>query len=285
MKKNVPGPRRKTRGKKSADLELAGRVKRLRERLTMQRLTQEGFARLIGVKQSAVSAWEQGAPPPSDQNYIRLGNAALSQEDVLWFWGRAGLDVKVFERVADEILESRSETGESLPINSLVYIKPLLGTEGDDLLFPLSLVPNPLSTRYARIPEPFVSNEFPPNFERGDVLLIDTSETDLRKIDEGSLVAMDFQGGKRPLNADEARFAFTFGWLEKQDATIGDVSTLHFMLRRPFGDSFIGSSVGSLAVEPIRQHLVLGRVIAWVAFPRSDFGLRKEIGNGQRSKD
>ncbi len=270
MKKKFLGRRKGSRSEKRPDLELAERVKRLRNQLSLKRkgLTQETFAKLLGVKQSAVSAWEQGTPPPKEGNYVRLGNAALSYEDILWFWQRGGVDVKVFERAADKALKTRSLPVESLPVTSLLHVKSLLEVGGEeDLPFPASLIPNPLSTRFVRVPEPFASNEFPPNFKQGDILLIDTSETDLRKIGGGALVAMDFQQGKKPLDADESRYALSVGLLEKQDATIGEVSTQHFMLRRPVGVAFIGSSVDSRPVEPIREHLVLGRVIAWIANP------------------
>jgi len=271
MKKKFPSRRKGSRSEKRPDPELAERVRRLRSQLTLKRkgLTQESFAKVLGVKQSAVSAWEQGVPPPSEQNYVRLGNAALSYEDILWFWRRAGLDVKVFERVADEALKSRS-VPESLPSASLLRIKSLLEVGGEDLPFPASLIPNPLSTRFVRLPEPFASGEFPHDFKQGDILLVDTSETDLREIDGGALVAMDFQQGKRPLDADESRYALSVGFLEKQDASVGDVSTLHFMLRRPIGVDFIGSSVDSRPIEPVRERLVLGRVIAWVAKKNRD---------------
>lgn len=114
MKKKFPDRRKGTRREKRTDRELANRVRKLRGALT-----QEDFAKLLGVKQSAVSAWEQGRPAPSAENYVRLGNKALPYEDIAWFWQRAGVDVNVFEHAADELLKKRSALVDSLDVKSI----------------------------------------------------------------------------------------------------------------------------------------------------------------------
>lgn len=262
MRKKFSGRRSGTRGRKPPDRELADRARRVRKELGR---TQEGFAKLLGVKQSAVSAWEQGRPAPTGINYARLGNAALSYEDILWFWHRAGLDVKVFERAADDRLKGFSISGD------LVEIRSLQEAEAEKLGLPESMVANRrLSTRYLRVPNEIYPGEFLP-FRPGDTLLIDTSETDLRGFDELSLVALDVTQGKAPIG--NLPSGLLIGWLEKQDATIGSIPTFHFHLRTASSKTFfMGSSTGSRALEPIREHQVLGRVTGWIADPKRQGG-------------
>lgn len=258
MKKKFPGRSRGSRSKKLSHPEFAERVRRLRNEL---KLSQEKFAELLGVKQSAVSAWEQGKPAPAAENYVRLGNVALASEDTLWFWQQAGMNIWVFERAAEEQLKGRSMRGE------LIEIRPLEEGETENLALPVSRIPNRLTTRYLRVPNEFVAGEFLP-FRPGDILVIDRSETDLRKFDNWSLIALDVTQGK--MRNENAPPGLSIGWLEKQDATIGPTPVFHFMLKVPsLGGIFIGSSTGSGLLDPIRDHLVLGRVVAWIAAPGS----------------
>jgi DNA-binding XRE family transcriptional regulator len=74
--------------------EWAQRVVTLRRDLG---LLQAEFAAKFGVKQSSVSRWESGSREPSVENYIRMGNLA-DEADCIWFWERAGVDMKRIER-------------------------------------------------------------------------------------------------------------------------------------------------------------------------------------------
>lgn|SRR5579864_7596927 len=78
------------RGDPLAVPEWAQRVVALRRNLG---LPQAQFANEFAVKQSSVSRWESGRREPSVENYIRMGNLA-DDASCLWFWERAGVDVK-----------------------------------------------------------------------------------------------------------------------------------------------------------------------------------------------
>ena len=55
------------------------------------------FADQLAVKQASVSRWESGTMEPSVEKYIRMGNLA-DEADCIWFWERAGVDMKRIER-------------------------------------------------------------------------------------------------------------------------------------------------------------------------------------------
>jgi DNA-binding XRE family transcriptional regulator len=74
--------------------EWASKVVALRKHLG---LLQAEFGQLFAVRQSSVSRWENGGKEPSVENYIRMGNLA-DENNCLWFWERAGVDVKRIER-------------------------------------------------------------------------------------------------------------------------------------------------------------------------------------------
>ena len=68
-----------------------------RARPPRRRNGQVQFADQLAVKQASVSRWESGSTEPSVENYIRMGNLA-DEADCIWFWERAGVDMKRIER-------------------------------------------------------------------------------------------------------------------------------------------------------------------------------------------
>lgn len=72
-------------GGRCAPTELGGRIKALRESLS---LDQKGLAQLIGAKQNTISDWEKGEYRPSPMALIALGNVAGKQRD--WWFEQAG---------------------------------------------------------------------------------------------------------------------------------------------------------------------------------------------------
>jgi transcriptional regulator with XRE-family HTH domain len=70
--------------------EWAQRVVSLRKELG---LSQAQFAEALAVTQGVVSRWESGAKQPSAERYLQMGNLA-DENECLWFWRRAGVDVK-----------------------------------------------------------------------------------------------------------------------------------------------------------------------------------------------
>lgn len=76
--------------------ELAQRVVSLRKQLG---LSQVQFAALLVVTQGTVSRWESGMKQPSAEHFLQMGNLA-DEDECLWFWRRAGVDVKRIALVA-----------------------------------------------------------------------------------------------------------------------------------------------------------------------------------------
>ncbi len=76
--------------------ELAQRVVTLRKQLG---LSQVQFAELLVVTQGTVSRWESGMKQPSAEHFLQMGNLA-DEDECLWFWRRAGVDVKRIPSVA-----------------------------------------------------------------------------------------------------------------------------------------------------------------------------------------
>jgi transcriptional regulator with XRE-family HTH domain len=84
--------------------EWAQRVVSLREQMG---LSQMQFGELLAVTQGAVSRWESGAKQPSAEHFLLMGNLA-DKDECLWFWRRAGVDVK---RIA--LVTPRTSVGKS----------------------------------------------------------------------------------------------------------------------------------------------------------------------------
>ena len=76
--------------------EWAQRVVSLRKELG---LLQVQFAELLAVTQGTVSRWESGVKQPSAEHFLQMGNLA-DENQCLWFWRRAGVDVKRIALVA-----------------------------------------------------------------------------------------------------------------------------------------------------------------------------------------
>jgi transcriptional regulator with XRE-family HTH domain len=247
--------------------EMAARVRKTRDALTIdgKKKSQTEFAALLGVKKSAVSSWEQGSPEPSAQNYIKLAGASLDYEDIEWFLAKAGVDSKILHNYADRLTSRRTA-----PLKDGIDIWPLKGS-GTPFQFPGWMVPNRLSAHFVRV------NEHDETcFGHGDVLLIDTSETALSQMGDGSLVAVSSVlvinstaklAGRQRKQKIDASFLHV-GFLRKQDAGHG---VFHMMLEMPGGKAvLLGSSAGPQDVIP--EHLaVLGRVVAWAAVGRRQF--------------
>jgi len=84
--------------------EWAQRVINLREQMG---LSQVQFAKLLAVTQGAVSRWESGVKQPSAEHFLQMGNLA-DENECLWFWRRAGVDVKRIALVAPRTLPGKT---------------------------------------------------------------------------------------------------------------------------------------------------------------------------------
>jgi|SRR5579859_170102 len=163
-------------------------------------VSQGDFAKAIGVEQPAVSAFERGKYEPSPEVYLRLGMLATAK-DRKWFWAKAESAVEKLLPIAVEILRERgapptaSETTYRVP-----PMREFLGErEAPDLLFSSSVVPNLATTKYVRITDPVMK----PMFATGDVLIVDTSETDPKNL-EGECVAL-FKPSNRLVSEERKR--------------------------------------------------------------------------------
>jgi transcriptional regulator with XRE-family HTH domain len=215
--------------------------------------TAQALAEKLGLSgPNIVYAWEGGSYEPSAQNYISMANLASPDwRYIEWFLRRAGVEDKTLKQAADMLMHSSQVTQvlrlgdalrEELSDMLNVAIEPLDHTEGQKLMLPTWALPNPASTRYVHIDG------------KGDLIFIDTIQTDVRELAEGSLVAIDSGIANSPL----------IGVLRKQSA---GHNIEHYMLRpidNATGDVFIGSSVSARPPELTRKHLILGRVMVWI---------------------
>src|SRR5216684_8863561 len=248
-KESTPRPGRKRKGAPTAaERAEAATIRGFRE---AKNWTQEQLAKRLGLDgATAIYAWERAAYGPSPGTCIRLANLAVGVEwkYTEYFLSKAGVDLLTLEQIADKLPKGRA-----LPSDANVEIYSL--REPKEMLpFPRSLIPNEASTRFVRLRESFSDR-----IRQGDILLIDTLETDLRKLGEQSLVAISSGKDTDP----------DFGFLNEQNATVDEIPVFHFMLTRPDGgDFFLGSSTGSRPPDLIRENLVLGRVVAWIISAR-----------------
>ncbi len=223
--------------------ERAAMIKGFRE---TKRWTREVLAERLGLDGvTAVYAWERAAYEPSAETYVRLANWSTGAEwkYMEWFLSRAGLDLRTLEQVADMLPKGRAlPSDENIAIYSLQEPREVLS-------FPRALIANEASTRFVRLRESFRKR-----LRQGDMLLIDTLETDPRDLGEDCFVAVNSGKDNDP----------EFGFLSEQNASVGEIPVSHFMLKRlDGGDLFLGSSTGSRPPDLIRENIVLGRVVAW----------------------
>jgi SOS-response transcriptional repressor LexA len=163
-----------------------------------------------------VSRWERGAQEPPSHGYIGLGN--LSRDADCWFfWERAGLRSEDVLRVLPTLQRSSSTStlhnleivsagsGRKRPKNKLQLVAiPLLKVaagsvrkEGDNLSLlsdapvesmiaaPIDWCPNPSYTSCLRVR----GNSMTPLIQDGFVVAVDSSETDLGKLDGKIVIA------------------------------------------------------------------------------------------------
>lgn len=258
-------------------LEKAAMIKEFREAAALTRKQLAAILGLDGV--TAIYAWERGAYEPSAEVYVKLAvsGSRLEWKYTEWFLARAGLDDRTLEQMADRL--------RPMP-PGFVGVRSL-GDELEEVPFPKSLLGNWGSTRFTRVHQDDETRLRP-----GDILLIDTSETALRKLEEGSLVAVssvstDYTGSE----PRKSRFRL-IGFLQKQNADAGGFSGFHFMLEiggahqfveqapsrpraadipnapelhRRAATVFLGSSVGDTEDLLHEDLTVLGRVVAWIS--------------------
>lgn len=261
-----------------ADLrETARRIRRVRKLLGKRlgkRMTQERFARLLGVQPPTVAGWERAEwrYAPGGKMLAKLVKTALeagSPEDALWFLHRADIDTGVLLSLAVPILQAQRampEPGEIFRIDEIEKIPGegwgLVGREK-----PYTQRGICLSAQFAQgiQPKSFVLGEefvgmglgFP---SAGDRLLLDwalgTGEG--LELFYEQPVLLEFV---EPLPSD-AHISLRFGLLHKEPGAGGRSQVV---LLEPFGGKLlvgVSDESGSLTLLPGVR--VLGRVFGWL---------------------
>ncbi|MEY2412792.1 MAG: hypothetical protein QOD84_1398 [Acidobacteriaceae bacterium] len=199
--------------------EWATRISGLRHDL---QLSQSNFGAKLRCSPVTVSRWERGLMAPSTSHYIQLGNLA-GKADGWFYWRRAGLRVADLMRLLPDApaLRVRSSitpqvvdvviagSGAKIPTKLLVAV-PLLkvhagthGEVGDDLeemdeaaademiAAPATWCPSPAYTKCLRVK----GNSMMPLIHNGHIVAVDSSQTDISKLDGKVVIAWNEQKG------------------------------------------------------------------------------------------
>jgi len=162
-------------------------------------LSQSEFAKKVRVPRSKLSEYE-GGKKPSIEMLLKLGNFAAKEKrysDARWFFEEAGVNAGAFPPVTREILKGHVASGQP---EELRFIRPTSKISHhvaeSPIQFPASMIPNPQATTYVRLSD----LEMRPAFDRGDVFIIDESETNILDLHESLIVA------RRPLTDEDDTF-------------------------------------------------------------------------------
>ncbi len=192
----------KSRGNKAQRRkEDADRLRQIRQN---HGWSQKALAALLGVRQPLVSSWERGYGP-SPKMYLKLSKLVLDYESQQWLLNKAGADLQTIEGVADGISKRRNrpalpgevtrvppfekiEVSPDSPIQIASHFNAIWqGIEeanGAELIVSRANLPQTNRLRYLTMRDDFMS----PQFRRGDILIVDASETDPWKLEEGACV-------------------------------------------------------------------------------------------------
>jgi transcriptional regulator with XRE-family HTH domain len=245
---------------------------------------------MLGVRQPLISAWEAGRHQPSPKMYFKFSRLPLDYKDQRWLAEQAGADLKTFETIADRLRKQRHER--PAPPDEIVRILPMpkIEGEGPDLIFSAQKLPHPYLTQYVHVRDDFMK----PQFGREDILVVDTSETDPWKLEEGACVAVyrspehaaqqsdlrkKFEGShpreeveerKRQMSFPYSHVGLFVGWLHEQIEAYADGKLGFFFLEAPWIREREMLSARQPHHPPDAEIIdasgltVLGRVIAWL---------------------
>jgi phage repressor protein C with HTH and peptisase S24 domain/DNA-binding XRE family transcriptional regulator len=196
----------------------ATHISALRQRL---HLSQIKLGTRLSCSAMTISRWERGLLEPSANHYIQLGNLAGRSE--CWFyWRRAGLNSANLLRLMAGFRPQRvrsskvpelqlvfAGSGEKLPDMQLVAIPVLQvhagthGETGDDVMSleeapinemmaaPRQWCPNPQYTKCLRVR----GHSMMPLIRDGNIVAVDTSQTDISELDNTVVIAWNEQKG------------------------------------------------------------------------------------------
>jgi DNA-binding transcriptional regulator YiaG len=201
----------------TSDKESGTRICKLRSALGF---SQEEFARECKVTRIAALRWESGQARPSLQAWRYMAKLAsqAAPSNALWFWEKAGVDREAllelfpeFEKLS-KAAEQRIKKMVAEPVSDMTRV-PLVrdalrlgrvnlvspGEVENWISLPKGLVSNATATFALRISTLFVK----PIFSPGDVVVIDTAQTDVLKL-VGMLVAVHYVPSASTTRALEA---------------------------------------------------------------------------------
>jgi transcriptional regulator with XRE-family HTH domain len=257
--------------------------------------SQKRFADELGVDQSLISAWEVGSRRPSSVLLLEVAAfPTLDHDERLWLIGKAGMDPETIEFSAAGFLRQASEPSEP---GETVSIKPMRKIEGKgtDLRFPKRAVPNWVTTKYVTVRDNFMQ----PMHKIGDILLVDESQRDPWKLEEGTCVAVyrspehaaqqhwsdhqkrieethpreEVEERKRRMSFPYAHIGLFVGWLHGQIEADADGKLGFFFLEAPWVREMLSARQSHFPpgaeVIDASSLTILGRVIAWIASPES----------------
>ncbi|PYU52676.1 MAG: hypothetical protein DMG48_05195 [Acidobacteria bacterium] len=199
--------------------------------------SQKRLADKLGIEQPLISAWEAGTRRPSSWLLIRLSSfPTLSLEEIRWLLGKAGMEPETIEFLAAGFQKQSSEPPKP---GEVVTIKPMRTLEGSghDLQITKQRIPNPIATKYVTVRGNFMQ----PIYKAGDILVIDESQKDPWKLEEGACVAVYTDPQYAAQQHWEARKR-----IEKEHPP-EDVAERRRMMNYPWGQ--IGLYVGWLRKE------------------------------------
>jgi transcriptional regulator with XRE-family HTH domain len=241
-RKPTDGPLRV--GKKKGTAEVAARIKAFR---VDRGWSHAELAKILGLTgPNAIYSWENRQYDPSPETFLKLANLAGSSweytKDFLRF---AGVKVETLEQVGDRLRGERTFSAEEN-----VFINAL-EKSAEALPFNAWMIANQASTRFLRL-----DGEDVHPFEVGDIVLVDPTETDLRKLNEDDFIAYSVEGHHH------------IGFLTKSNAHPNET---RFLLRRTatHRNIYMGDSMGSGPVKGIHGQSVLGRIVGWIRQPHA----------------
>jgi transcriptional regulator with XRE-family HTH domain len=282
--------------------------KRLQQLRLSLHLNQKEFAKKLGVAQSLVSAWERGkrrGRRPSSGLLLKFAAfPTLDHDEVDWLIAKAGMDPETITFAAERHLNESSPPPKPGEVTSIKPLRKLesglpdflkkeqpdaeIESGGPDLPFWKKAVPNSATTKYITVRDHFMR----PIYKPGDILLIDQSQRDPWKLDEGACVAVylsaeyaaqqhwpehrekieqenpeeELERRRSMMNFPYERVGLTVGWLRKQiESDYGwfflEAPWLPVHKPLPARQAHHGDAV------LIADLQILGRVVAWIAGP------------------
>lgn len=229
-------------------------------------LNQAQLADEIGVAPSLISLVAKGEREPSVELLVQLGKVAMQRglkTEALWFWKRAGIDSAVLDAALD--LRMREKTADA---SEFTFIEALDPEDKETIPFPSRVLKTTSLARFLRVEapgEPFKigHQDFGGEvrkYKAGDILIVDTRQTDLREIEDGAIVALRMKSGNKTCDC--------FG--EVRRSIFGEDVRYYFLHIAADVDKNVGISRAKYKKDkgtPVKLFgdgsYVLGRVIGW----------------------